>query len=110
MVAGSDTLVDDWRGTDEADLGFDIVTVLCLGNYGEGLSLCLDLLFGGGLVFRIVGLVCPSCPSSVGASSTTSAFASISIAALWLFAILTFARSSVPSSASSSTIVPAPIG
>jgi hypothetical protein len=30
VVARSNTLVDNWRGTDEADLGLDIVTVFCL--------------------------------------------------------------------------------
>jgi hypothetical protein len=30
VVAGSDTLVDDWRGADEADLGLNIITVLGL--------------------------------------------------------------------------------
>jgi hypothetical protein len=30
MVTGSDTLMDDWRGADEADLSLDIVAVFCL--------------------------------------------------------------------------------
>ena len=111
VVARSDTLVDDWRGADEADLGLDVVAVFCLRYQSQGLSLCLDLLFSGGLGFRIVVVVCagcPSCPSS-GASTTASALTSISIAALGLFRVLTFARCSVSSSASSRAIVPAAI-
>jgi hypothetical protein len=30
VVARSDTLVNDWRGADEADLSLDIVAVFCL--------------------------------------------------------------------------------
>lgn len=105
--------MDDWRGTDEADFSLDIVTVFCLRHQSKCFSFCLDLLFGGGLRCRIVGLMsawCPSCPSS-GTSTAASASARISVAALSLFGILAFARCSVSfSSASSRAIVPAAVG
>ena len=111
MVARSDTLMHDWRGTDEADFGLDILAVLSLWYQSEGLSFCLDLLFRRWLISRVCGCMCPSCPASA-ASSTASTFASISVAvvSLRLFAILTFAWRSVSSSTSSTAIVPAAIG
>ena len=111
MVARSDTLMHDWRGTDEADFGLDVLAVLSLWHQSQSLSFCLNLLLRRWLISRVCGCMCPSCPASA-ASSTASTFASISVAviSLRLFAILTFAWRSVSSSTSSTAIAPAAIG
>lgn len=101
----------DWRGTNEADFGLDILAVLSLRHQSQSLFFCLNLLFRRWLISRVRGLVCPSCPASA-TSSTASTFAGISVAvvSLRLLAILTFAWRSVSSSTSSTAIAPAAIG